>query len=283
MFNEKQKLESGNDSTNYQSAGDITVNQQGLSYTEVKDVAMMIFKTNFVNLGEQVDHIVNERAEKIINDYLEKLRKENPEAILNTIDPDIRYGIYEAQKSYARSGREDTEKLLVNLLYERTVTSNDEMRRIILNEALEVASKMTNLHINLLSISFLGRMVNFTNKVNPENFVNLISPFAYVFELNKDKYTDYYLLASLGCGEISIGSVNFDKMISGKNILNLETEGMIREQIVNYPILNKMKTFWDNPNRKMQNMTTTPIGSVLAIVNINRVLGFKAIPLELAF
>lgn len=283
MFNEKQKLESGNDSTNYQSAGDITVNQQGLSYTEVKDVAMMIFKTNFVNLGEQVDHIVNERAEKIINDYLEKLRKENPEAILNTIDPDIRYGIYEAQKSYARSGREDTEKLLVNLLYERTVTSNDEMRRIILNEALEVASKMTNLHIDLLSISFLGRMVNFTNKVNPENFVNLISPFAYVFELNKDKYTDYYLLASLGCGEISIGSVNFDKMISGKNILNLETEGMIREQIVNYPILNKMKTFWDNPNRKMQNMTTTPIGSVLAIVNINRVLGFKAIPLELAF
>lgn len=283
MFNEKQKLESGNDSTNYQSAGDITVNQQGLSYTEVKDVAMMIFKTNFVDLGEQVDQIVNERAETIINDYLEKLRKENPQAILNTIDPDVRYGIYEAQKSYARSGREDTEKLLVDLLYERTVTSNNEMRRIILNEALDVASKMTKLHLDLLSISFLGRIVNFTNKVNPENFIDLISPFAYVFELNKDKYTDYYYLTSLGCSEISIGSVDFDNAISGKNLLNLETEQEIRQQIINYPILNKMKIFWDNPNRKMQNMTTTPIGSTLAIVNINRTLGYKAIPLELAF
>lgn len=281
MFNEKQKIDSGDNAQNYQAANDITINQ-GMSYTEVKDVAMMIFKNNFIDLGEQVEKLVNERAEKFITDYLNKLKLENPQAISNTIDPDIRYGIFEAQKSYVRSGKDDTEKFLVDLLFERTVTSGNEMKEIVLNEALTVASKLTKLQLDILSISFIGTYIGFTNKTHPNTYIQFLRPFEYLFETNVDKRSDYYYLTYLGCGDVSIGSVDFDTMIRGKNISGFETEQSTKENILNYPILNKMRPFWDNQNRKIQNMTTTPVGNILAIININKSLGYKGLSLDLA-
>lgn len=281
MFNEKQKIDSGDNAQNYQAANDITINH-GMTYTEVKDVAMMVFKNNFVDLGHEVERLVNERAEKVITDYLKKLMNENPEALDNTKDPDIRYNIFEAQKSYARSGKEDVEKLLVDLLFERTISSGNEMKEIVLNEALTVASKLTKIQLDLLSISFIGRYIRFTAKTHPSIYIQLLGPFEYLFKNNVDKHSDYYYLTYLGCGDISIGSVEFDNMIRGKNIEGFETVESTGENILNYPILNKMKVFWENQNRKIQNMTTTPVGNILAIININNSLGEKVVPLDLA-
>lgn len=42
-----------------------------------------------------------------------------------------------------------------------------------------------------------------------------------------------------------------------------------------------MNSFWDSNIRKIQNSTTTPVGSAIAMVNINRQLGYKVIPLLL--
>ena len=58
MFNEKQKIDSGDNAQNYQVANDITINHD-MAYTEVKDVAMMVFKNNFVDLGHQVERLVS--------------------------------------------------------------------------------------------------------------------------------------------------------------------------------------------------------------------------------
>lgn len=277
MKDNKQELQGGDHSANYQANRDITVHQ-GMAFAEVKDVAMMVFENNFLKLGEQVEELVNQRAEKIIVEYLDKLRSEKPEALANTIDPDIRAVIYEAQKDYARSGKEDTEKLLVDLLFERTVEVQSDFKNIVLNEALSVASKLSKLQIDLLSISYLGKYISFNQLIHPSAFEHFLEPFQYLFDSKFDAYSDYSFLTYLGCMDISIGSLDFDKMISSKNLSGLASEDEVRMKISDYPLLSKMRFFWNSNERSMQNATTTPVGNVIATVNINRHLGSKEIP-----
>lgn len=274
---DNQRIKSGDESENYQAGGDITVNQ-GMSYMDVKDVAMTVFENNFAKLGEQVEVLVMERAERLINAYLEKIRTENPEALANTIDPDIRAGIYEAQKDFARSGKEDVEKLLVDLLVERTVSVDSDFKNIILNEALLVASKLSKTQIDILTVSYIGNYISFNTITDPFQYSLLISPYQYLFDSNIDTHSDYRFLSYLGCIDISIGSIDFTRMISGKNIAGFTTEDESRASVSNYPVLLKMQSFWDSNYRSIQNSTTTPVGNVIATLNANRNLGYKNIP-----
>lgn len=278
-MNENQRIRSGNDSENYQSAGDLTVNNtHGISYEAAKDIAMTVFENNFLKLGEQVEEIVNERAEKLINDYLEKIRSEKPEALINTTDPDIRAGIYEAQRDYARSGKEEVEKLLVDILVERTIDVSSDFKNTIMNEALSIASKLNKIQIDLLTVSFLGRYVSFNNPTNPNTFNELLQPFEYLLRSNVDKLSDYTFLSYLGCMDLSIGSVSFETVITSKKLVGFSSEGEMSSNLSTYQNIAKMRTFWNSTNRKIQNATTTPVGNAIATININNKLGFKYMP-----
>lgn len=279
-MNENQKIRSGNESENYQAGGDLTINQ-GMSFSEVKDVAMMVFEKNFIKLGEQVEELVNERAEKFIIHYLDKIRMNHPEALKNTIDPDIRAGIYEAQRDFVRSGKENIEDLLVDLLVERTTEIESNFKNIVMNEALSVASKLSKTQIDILSVSYLGKYISFTQPTHPQVYSDFIKPFQYLFDQNVDAYSDYSFLSYLGCLDISIGSTDFKNLILSKNLSQLTNEDELQDNLSSYPLLLKMNSFWDSNIRKIQNSTTTPVGSAIAMVNINRQLGYKVIPLLL--
>ncbi|MGR5910269.1 LPO_1073/Vpar_1526 family protein [Bacillus pacificus] len=76
----KKELHAGDNSTNIQ-AKNVTVQQNGLSYTAVKEVAMDVFKSNFYDLGKTVENTINERAEEIINEYLKRLTSKKSRSV----------------------------------------------------------------------------------------------------------------------------------------------------------------------------------------------------------
>lgn len=279
-MNEKQRIKSGDESENFQAGGDITVNQ-GLSYTEVKDVAMTVFENNFIKLDEQVEKIVNERAEKLINDYLERIMDEHPDTLVNTVDPDIRASIYEAQRDYARSGKNNIEKLLVDLLVERTANTESDFSNVVLKEALSVVSKLNKTQIDIVTVSVLGKYYKYNNLVDPHLYVQLLSPFAYLFESKNDTVNDYLFLSYLGCIDISAGSNDFTSLIVSKNLKGLTSEEEVKENISQYPVLEKMKEFWDSNSRKIKQATATPVGNYIATANINREHGGQVLQFSL--
>jgi hypothetical protein len=70
-----QKQESGDDSTNLQ-AQSIVVNQ-GISYSDAKDIALDVYKSNFLQLSQDAAQVARERAEEITDNFLDKLKNEN--------------------------------------------------------------------------------------------------------------------------------------------------------------------------------------------------------------
>ncbi|HDR7898942.1 hypothetical protein OCD85_15970 [Bacillus pacificus] len=205
MIGNKKELHAGDNSTNIQ-AKNVTVQQNGLSYTAVKEVAMDVFKSNFYDLGKTVENTINERAEEIINEYLKRLTSKNPEALKNTEDADLRFIIYEAQKNHARRGDKEIADLLVNMLIERTITREETLVKIVYNEALEILPKLTLKQIDILTVIFIFRNVNFGSVYRIEELDNIMRLF---IEDVPDEEFFYQHLQYTGCVSISMGSADF--------------------------------------------------------------------------
>lgn len=147
-----QNQEGGDNSANYQAE---TINQYGISYRDAKEIALDIFQQNFLILNEQAKQTARERAEELTNKFLDEIKEKNP-AFLNSFqEPSMQNALYTAQKSYAISGDKNTADLLVDILFERAKQQERNLLQIVLDECLDVAPKLTDEQLNILSIVFL--------------------------------------------------------------------------------------------------------------------------------
>ncbi len=225
----KQNQKGGDNSTNIQ-AGEFTINQ-GLTYPEVKQVAIDVFKANFYELAGEAKTIASERAEQITEDFLNKLQKENLEGFQKAQDPDFQHALFTVQKEYARTGDEDLGALLVDLLVDRSKQDKRDILQIVLNESLSVAPKLTNDQLAALAITFYCRYTQNqgigNHQILGENLDQHVQPF--INNLSKNQAC-YQHLEFSGCGSISAGSKTLQS-IYGKRYQGLFLKGFDKEEV----------------------------------------------------
>lgn len=197
-----QKIESGDNSNNYQAE---TINQYGLSYREVKDLALDVFRENFLIFSEQAKQIAGERAEELIDNLLNEIKEKNPDLLNSFQEPGMQNALYTAQKSYAISGDKDTAELLVDILIDRAEQNERNTRQIVLDESLKVVSKLTNQQLDILTVVFIL-------KYTMNNGLNDLGALKKYLEDNIKPFTDnltkehsaYQHLEYCNCGSVSV-------------------------------------------------------------------------------
>ena len=147
----KQTQEAGELSTAMQAGRDINIT--GITMTEARQIALDVFKANALELAGIARELFEARAQKFIERYLEDLQRRKSGALDSFRDPDTLYALFTAQRDYARTGREELEQGLVDLLAERATTTN--LRRIVLNEAISKAAVLTSTQLDALSALLL--------------------------------------------------------------------------------------------------------------------------------
>ena len=271
----KQDARGGENSTVNQAGGDVKVSttiNYGMGYTETKDLFMDLFHIEFTKLGKDVEHLINERAEKIVVDYLNKLVQEDPNLIQNTKNPDIRYDIIEAQKAYARLGDQEMADLLVKILVERTKSTENTFKNIALNESLSVIPKLTSKQIDVIILIYLVRYYSFVPefKMPFDFYYQTLVNFLAVEIPNSEMF--YQHLQYSGCLSISIGSSSFASIFMHKFPHLFKDETEVNSFISSYSDVSQLKNKWDNT--KMCNTSLTSVGLVIAITNINRIMNY---------
>lgn len=200
----KQEQRSGDNSTNFQA--DNVVIQFGLTYEDVKNIAIDVYRANFYQLAGIAKTTANERAEEITEKFLQKLRIENPAGFSGAQDPDFQYGIFTVQKEYARNGDKELGDLLVDLLVDRSKHEKRDILQIVLNESLNIAPKLTSDQLAVLALIFLFKYSqNFgigTHELLGEYFDKYVLPFSE--KLNKSN-SCYQHLEYSGCGSFGMG------------------------------------------------------------------------------
>lgn len=207
MSDSDQTIKSGDASNIIQTnSGNVTVNH-GLSIQAAKELFDILFKENFLILQKEAAEIVYERSQKLINTYLSTLQKEAPDEIESSKDPDMQYIVYKAQKAYARSGKKDLQELLVNLLVSRAKANNEELEKVVLNEALITASKVTQDQIDAITIVFILAYTRKENVTSQSMLVTSLNPIIEPFLVTAAKsVASFQHIEYASCGTSSIGS-----------------------------------------------------------------------------
>jgi hypothetical protein len=202
MKDEVQNQQGGNNSTNVQG-GSVEIHQYGLSYSDVKDIALDVYKANYIQLKEDAAELAKNRAEELTDNFLTTLFKENPEAISGMRLPGMQIALFEAQKQYAKNGDKELEALLVNILVERASSPERSINQIVLDESLSIASKLTVEQMDALTLNFiLSKTINngLTSLTNLNDYIiNGLIPF--LPNLTKTS-SCYEHLEYTGCGSL---------------------------------------------------------------------------------
>lgn len=239
MLSKDQNQDVGENATAVQAGNNATVkviHNHGLSYSEVRQVALDVFATNFYELAGTAKETARARAEEITEEFLKKLQQENPEGFRKAEEPDFQYGLFTIQKEYARTGDKELGDLLVDLLVDRSKQDERNILQIVLNESLSTAPKLTDEQLSALAIIFLFK---YTQNFNIENHTSLGAyfdkhVFPFVDRLVKNP-SCYQHLEFAGCGSIQIGEISLEEQLShvyhgqfmkGFDVSEIETRGI---------------------------------------------------------
>jgi hypothetical protein len=203
----KQEQQAGNNSTNIQ-AYELVINN-GLTYSEVKEVALDVFRANFYELGGKAHDIARARAEEITEEFLKKLQTENPSGFSQSENPNFQQALFTIQKEYAITGDKELGDLLIDLLVDRSKHEQRSILQIVLNESLSIVSKLTSDQLAVLALVFLFRHMESpvieSHEQLGEHLDKYVLPF--VDKLSKSS-SGYRHLEYLGCVNTQIGSTS---------------------------------------------------------------------------
>jgi hypothetical protein len=152
MASQNQNQKAGDRSALIQAGRDIYV---GITASEGRQIALDVFKANALELAGLAKELFEARATAFIERYLEELQRRRPGAVRSFAQPDMQYAVFSAQREAAKSGDQELSELLTDILVDRAAEDSRNLKRIVLDEALDVAPKLTAKETSLLSLSFL--------------------------------------------------------------------------------------------------------------------------------
>ena len=214
MLNKDQEQNVAQGSTAIQAAGNVTITKTGLTYAEVREVALDVFRANFYEFIGVAKETAKTRAEEITEDFLLKLQKEFPAGLEKSQDPDFLSALFTVQKEYARNGDKDLGALLVDLLVDRSKQGQRDILQIVLNESLANAPKLTENQLAALAVVFLFRYTQHQGIGNHEllgqYLDKYVAPFASKVVKNQACYQH---LEYAGCGSIELGERSLESIL----------------------------------------------------------------------
>jgi len=212
ISDQEQRVSQG--STAIQARGNVTITTSGLTYADVRDVALGIFRDNFYILAGAAREVAEARAREITEGFLSRLEKEYPIGLESSYDPDFQHALFTVQKEYARNGDKDLGDLLVDLLVDRSKQKQREILQIVLNESLITAPKLTESQLSALAVIFLFRYTQNhavgNHQLLGENLDKHVLPFAPRVVKNMACYQH---LEFCGCGTISLAAATLESIL----------------------------------------------------------------------
>ena len=176
----KNEIKAGDESTNIQHSQNVAVtntHNYGVSYSDVKDIAMDVFKNNFYQLSEEAANVAKMRAEEITEEFLKKVEKYIPENIQQMRDPGMQHALLTAQIEYAKTGDKDVSSVLLDILLRRIGEPDRNMQQIVLNEALTIVPKLTNKQLDILCMVIFITVMELTKIEDIQTLKNTINEY----------------------------------------------------------------------------------------------------------
>ena len=162
----------GDESTNIQVGGNV---QFGITYDDARQISLDVFKANFYELSEKAANKALERAEEITGKFIERFLSDEQQDKTKLEEPGVQSSLFEAQKAFAKTGDQNLEQRLLDILLARTQATERSLRQIILDEAILILPKLTENEVMLLSFCVSSSQVRYSGINSVQAFDNYIN------------------------------------------------------------------------------------------------------------
>ncbi|WP_316851190.1 LPO_1073/Vpar_1526 family protein [Pedobacter agri] len=198
-------LNAGDQSTNNQ-AQTINNHYTGITYTDAKAIATDVFKDNFIKLRDEAAEIATQRALEFSEKLLTKIEAQSPEALNEFASPGMQDSLFTAQKEYAINGDDEMADMLVEILIERAQNTQKNRLRIVLDESLKIAPKLTVHQMDLLTVTHIIRRTYFQNLGTFDDMIKRMNHYYNVMDFIDQSQVDQDLglLEYMRLGKIHI-------------------------------------------------------------------------------
>jgi hypothetical protein len=216
MLDKPQSQDVGAGGAAIQAGGNVTVITGGLSYSDIRAVALEVFQTNFQKLALDAATVARGRAEEITDKFLTQLQQESPRSLHQANDPAFQSALLDVQREYAKCGDRELGALLVDLLVQRSKQDQRNLIQLVLNESLVTAPKITEDQLCALTVAFLVRHVQgkLRNLAELGKYLDrYFMPFAG--RLPKGS-ASYQHLEFAGCGAVGVMTVEMESAFQEK-------------------------------------------------------------------
>lgn len=253
VTNVEQKSSFGSETTQIATQN----NYYGMTPNEACNMTMKLFQDNFPVLEQKAVAAAKKKAEELMKKVIEKLEKDNVRDYSPFGEPDVQYVFLEAQKSYARFGTEDKLSLISKLLSHRITNNNeDSTYKVLLDKAIEITPLLTEEQTDYISLLFLTTKVKFDSI---KELTQLDAHFKYISNVFCKSNPDAIAyLNTLGCLQMAL--INICNHYS-------DAYGFLKEDVE--------KICPNNIKKFDGDYTTSPIGSLIAMVNIEQKTHFR--------
>ncbi len=156
LMGNKQVQEVGNNSSAIQVHGDY---KAGLSYRDVKDLCVDLIQANFPILQEQAKIQSMQYVEEFASKFFNKIKDQDYDNTQTRLkNPDVQASINSSIMHVARMTDKSHQDILCELLAEKIKEQEDE-KNILLNDAIDVMTKISKNQIKFLTFINLIRKV----------------------------------------------------------------------------------------------------------------------------
>lgn len=259
--------------------------QLSIPKDQAKEIAVRVFRENFMHLSEKADRIACMRIKTLVDDFIDRLYDESLDLIERLEEPAIQAALYNVQREYAKTGDDELKEQQIELLMSRINAQEHSLRQIVLDEAILTVSKISQDQFDFMAFIFM--IDNLTtdllhkelekegNLIDTHDFFCRIVKFCNVQSKAYRRHMVNHLLY-LGCvREVLDSGHYFDSPVIGiKTLLSrhigkeVSDDNIVR---VLYSIDKNLSLYYRIWNmRKERSIKLTTVGLVIAITYYNK-------------
>lgn len=257
---------SGDDSMNLQAGGDITMNNSTVVLYSIEEVSKRLQESVFGELPDETKMQITKNQQsyfQTLSGNLQKIIKDTSDLKKIIESPDFQFISKKASISASRSSSIDLHKNLSSLMIQRINSDNEDLKRIVYNEAITTIEKLTTDQLKILTLCFLLRRTRFNSLNSIEQFKQYLDQHIKPFIDFKRTTAEFEHLVYTGCVSIiSIVSYDINKLLKG-NYDNLFKDTDSPEVLLaDNDTATKLMSAWKDT--QIQNMDLTSVGIVIA-------------------
>ena len=256
---------SGDKSTNLQAGGAITVNNNAVALYSIQEVSKQLLGSVFGELPDETKTQITQNQKSYFQALTENLQKIVKDSfdLKKVIDsPDFQYISKKASISASRSSSTDLHKNLSSLIVQRVNFDNEDLKRIVYNEAITTIEKLTTDQLKILTLCFLLKRTKLSGLTNLEQFKQYLEQRVKPFIDFKRTTAEFEHLSYAGCASISIASHDIGGLFKGNYPDIFKDTDNPEELLAGNDTATKLISAWKET--QIQNMNLTSVGIVIA-------------------